>query len=76
MFATAEEDENSRVRPIYADWCRNYGKEVDDTRFPIFRSNFIFMEATAKESGNPLQLNEWYDCSEEEYNSQTGGKVR
>jgi hypothetical protein len=73
---SAEEKNNSRVRSIYLDWCRDYGKEVNEMRYPIFRSNFILMEAFAKESGKPIELNEWYDCTEEEYNSYNDGKVR
>ena len=33
------------------------------------------MEAYAKETGNPMQLNKWYDCNEEEYFQQTSGVV-
>ena len=72
---SAEEKNNSRVRSIYLDWCRDYGKEVNEMRYPIFRSNFILMEAFAKESGKPIELNEWYDCTEEEYNSYNDRKV-
>ena len=33
---TAERLREARVRSIYLEWCGVYGKEVDETRFPIF----------------------------------------
>ena len=71
----AEEERESRVRTVYLDWCKNYGKKVNEERYSIFRSNFILMETFAKESGNPVQLNEWYDCTEDEYNARTRRKM-
>lgn len=57
----------ARVRSAYMDWCKEYGKEVDEKRFQQFSSNFLVMEEYAKESGKEMSLNEYADCTEEEY---------
>ena len=64
---TAERLREARVRSIYLEWCGVYGKEVDETRFPIFQLNFIMMETKADKRGQSMQLNEWCDCTDEEY---------
>ncbi len=62
-----EKVREARVRSIYLEWCGVYGKDVDEARFPIFRSNFIIMEAYADKHGKSMQLNQWYDRTEQEY---------
>jgi hypothetical protein len=64
----------ARVRSAYMDWCKEYGKEQDETRFPQFYSNFLEMEEFAKESGKEMVLNEYADFSEEEYEKLTSEK--
>ena len=60
--------QTERIRSIYKDWCEVYGKEVDESRFQTFLTNFLMMKAYAKESGELLELNEWFDdtCTQEE----------
>jgi len=65
----------ARVRSAYLDWCKEYGKEPDEARFTQFSSNYLSMEAYAKENGKEMTLNKFADCTEEEYIqlSQGGG---
>ncbi len=58
-----------RVREIYYQWCNVYSKDVDADRFKVFTTNFLYMEALANESGDVIEINKWYDCTEEEYNN-------
>mmetsp|Transcript_113261 Transcript_113261/g.222092 ORF Transcript_113261/g.222092 Transcript_113261/m.222092 type:complete len:476 (+) Transcript_113261:75-1502(+) len=57
----------ARVRSAYLDWCKEYKKEPDEARFQQFSINFLDMEEFAKESGKEMTLNEYADCTEEEY---------
>ena len=57
----------ARVYSIYLEWCNVYGKDVQDSRFRIFLNNFLTMEDMAIKAGKTVQLNKWYDCTEEEY---------
>lgn len=57
----------ARVRSAYLDWCKEYGKEPDESRFPTFSSNFLGMEEYANETGKEMTLNQYADCTEEEY---------
>jgi hypothetical protein len=63
----AQRGNDDRVRDVYIQWCNVYDKEIDESRFHIFSSNFLYMEELAKESGKAIELNKWYDCTEEEY---------
>ena len=64
----------ARVRSSYLDWCKEYGKTSDESRFPTFSSNFLAMEEYAKENGREMVLNKYADCTEEEYRELTQGK--
>jgi hypothetical protein len=57
----------ARIRSAYLDWCKEFGKKSDESRFPTFSQNFLDMEEFAKESGKEMQLNEYADFSEAEY---------
>jgi Tfp pilus assembly protein PilW len=57
----------ARIRSVYLGWCKENGKEPDEARFPTFSSNFLAMEEYAKESGKEMTLNQYADCSEDEY---------
>ena len=53
---------------VYVRFIGNFGKEVDESKFSTFESNYLVTEAYAKETSKALQLNKWwYDCTEEEY---------
>ena len=60
-----------RVRAAYMDWCKEYGKQPDEARFPTFSSNFLAMEEYANENGREMVLNKYADCTEEEYRQLT-----
>ena len=57
----------ARVRSAYLGWCKEYGKENDEARYKQFESNYIAMEIYAADNGKEMQLNEYADCTEEEY---------
>ena len=65
----------ARVRSAYLNWCKEYKKEPDETRFQQFSINFLDMEEFAKESGQEMSLNEYADCTEEEYNALLEGEA-
>ncbi len=54
------------IHPIYLEWCTLFGKDVDEYRFKVFLSNFLIMEFHALETGESLELNQWFDCTEQE----------
>ena len=56
----------ANVRSIYLEWCKLYDKEIDESRFHTFKSNFLMMESHAMEHGKTLELSQWYDCTEQE----------
>ena len=64
----------ARVRSAYLDWCKENGKEADESRFPTFSANYLEMEEYAKESGKEMLLNDYADCTEEEYTNLMSGK--
>ena len=45
---------------------------MDESRFQTFTSNFLIMKAIATDRGEPMKLNQWFDCTEEEYYAQIG----
>jgi hypothetical protein len=51
----------------YQEWCHNYNKEPDRIRFATFSSNYMAMRESAQNSGKELRLNEYADCTAEEY---------
>lgn len=57
----------ARIRSAYLQWCKDYGKEPDEARFPTFSSNFLAMEEYAAEAGKEMSLNVYADMTEEEY---------
>jgi hypothetical protein len=57
----------ARVRSAYLDWCKQYDKQPEEDRFPIFSSNYLAMEDYAKTSGKEVTLNAYADRTEEEY---------
>ena len=65
----------ARVRSAYLDWCKEYGKTADESRFPTFSSNFLAMEEYANENGREMVLYKYADCTEEEYRELTQGKI-
>jgi hypothetical protein len=68
--ALGTEDTPGRVRHAYTEWCKYYGKEVDESRLSIFASNFLQVEQFFKSTGTPVKLNEFADLTTEEYASQ------
>jgi hypothetical protein len=57
----------ARVRASYMDWCKEFKKKQDEKRFQQFSANFLTMEDYANKSGEAMKLNEYADCTKEEY---------
>jgi len=57
----------ARIRSAYLNWCKDYNKEPDESRYPVFANNFLVMEEYATQAGKEMTLNQYADCTEEEY---------
>lgn len=66
----------ARIRSAYLDWCKEFGKEQDEERFKVFSDNFLTMEKFAKETGKEMSLNQYADCTEEEYKAATAADAK
>lgn len=66
----------ARIRAAYMDWCKDFSKEPDEDRFPVFSSNYLQMEDYAKENGVEMKLNQYADCTQEEYELRSGAKEK
>ena len=62
-----QKSRNAHVKTIYHQWCNVYDKQADESRFRLFSSNFLSMEALANKRGKSIQLNKYYDLTEVEY---------
>jgi hypothetical protein len=79
MPTTVPTPDDEAVRRAYSQWRQKYNKgDFDPVRYPNFRSNFLAVTAknnmdmaNARQTGmsapTPIQLNEYGDCSAEEY---------
>jgi hypothetical protein len=68
-LATENLSREARVRSAYLEWCKENGKTADESRFPQFSSNYLAMEEFSSKAGKEMVLNEYADCTEEEYAS-------
>ena len=57
----------ARIRAAYLDWCKKYKKEPEEERFKVFSENFLVMEKYAKDMGKEMNLNQYADMTEKEY---------
>jgi len=55
------------VRSAYINWCKEYEKETDESRYPTFMFNYLTMDQLAKESSKTMELNMYADYTEEEF---------
>jgi len=65
----------ARVRSAYMDWCKDFDKESDETRFKQFFNNFLEMEDFSIETGKEMILNEFADFTEAEYVAMQNGET-
>ncbi len=65
----------ARVRAAYMDWCKEFKKESDETRFKQFFTNFLEMEDFSKDTGKEMVLNEFADYTEAEYTAMQNGET-
>jgi hypothetical protein len=57
----------ARVRAAYMEWCRQFNKTQDETRFKVFENNYLTMEEYSQKSDKEMNLNAYADCTKEEY---------
>eukprot|EP00980_Cylindrotheca_fusiformis_P003638 scaffold818_cov136-Cylindrotheca_fusiformis.AAC.4 len=55
------------IRNEYGRWLARHGKSFDLTRYPQFKKNFVIQFQHDLEHGKFYTLNEFGDCTEEEY---------
>jgi hypothetical protein len=73
---TANIAREARIREAYLNWCKEYRKEPDESRFATFSNNFLMLEQYAKESAKEMTLNQYADFTKEEYEAmQSGGQA-
>jgi hypothetical protein len=76
---------DSAARLSYDGWCSQYGKTFDAARYEVFKENYVAItvmnmaaKKTARETGddNPslLALNEYADCTADEYEAAMNGE--
>lgn len=65
----------ARIRSAYIEWCKEYNKTPDESRYPNFSSNFLALEEYARVNKKEITLNKYADCTEEEYISITSGST-
>jgi hypothetical protein len=61
------------IRRIYSDWCKQYEKEPDESRYPTFSTNFLALAQHCSNTGTEITLNEYADCTQDEYLELSGG---
>jgi hypothetical protein len=66
----------ARIRSAYAEWCKEYKKKQDESRFPAFSSNFLVMEEYAAANNKEMLLNEYADCTEADYEAMQQSKPK
>lgn len=76
---------DAAARLAYEDWCKTYGKKFDAARYEVFKENYeaitvmnVSAKKAARESGDDspslLALNEFADCTAEEYEAAMNGQ--
>ena len=73
-FDADDPEVRKRVRTAYSGWCKMYKKEPDEARFPKFKSNYLIMEKLAIQQGREVFLNEFADCTPDEYEKASRSK--
>jgi hypothetical protein len=63
----------ARIREAYLNWCKEFGKLPDESRFPAFSNNFLLMEQYSKETAKEMTLNQYADFTKEEYEALMAG---
>ena len=56
-----------RLRNAYERWCSLHGKRFDESRLEIFSSRYLQAEQHAQKTGVTIQLNEFADLTDIEY---------
>ena len=71
---------DAAARLTYEEWCKQYDKEIDESRYPTFKANYeaitvmnVAAKKKARETGDApslLALNEYADYSVEEFEAE------
>jgi hypothetical protein len=57
----------------YDGWCAHFGNEADSMRFEAFSNNYVAMRIFSERTGKDLELNQYADCTKEEYSRIANG---
>jgi hypothetical protein len=60
-------DAEAIIRSQYSNWLQKFGKLPDESRYVAFRNNFIAVEEYGVKYGKFYMLNEFADCTEQEF---------
>lgn len=58
---------DDRIRSAYLEWTDKYEKDTDESRYSVFASNYLSAEELVSDYDKGIQLNEWFDRTDEEY---------
>lgn len=58
---------DDRIRSAYLEWTDKYEKDTDESRYSVFVSNYLSAEELVSDYDKGIQLNEWFDRTDEEY---------
>ena len=56
-------EKKSNIRTAYIDWCKQFNKKIDETRFITFSDNYDKFEKYFKEKNSPIKLNQRFNQS-------------
>jgi hypothetical protein len=62
-----EAQEQERIRNVYSEWCRENGREYQESRLDVFATNLSAVESYRRVTGKVVKLNQYADLSPDEY---------
>ena len=69
----ASDDTEALIRSEYIAWVQQFGKSADEARYQIFKKNYMIQAEYANQTGKTFRLNEYADCTEEEFAQMSQG---
>jgi hypothetical protein len=70
--APSVDEWDSIVRVEYNQWLKTYGKTAVENRYLVFKAHVTALEEYGKKTGKYFALNEYADCTEDEYKVSQG----
>lgn len=69
--AVTPDQVDAKIRSEYQNWGTEYGKDLSEERYTIFKQNFLDNMKYYEQTGNYYVLNEYADMTPEEFGSMT-----